>query len=588
MPSATLALLPFENLSGNPGDERLARGFLYDLSVELARFPSLGVLAADSVAAAMEENNAGIHIAERLGAAYFLKGGVRRWNDALRISVQLCETSTGRHIWAGRYDGADLPSAHDEIVASVANALAAGVDASILAAARRRSPPSLQSYECWLRGMECLQRGTAGSDEQGRQFFQQALEMDPHDARAHAGLSLSYFNDWSCQSWGRWEVTEQKALEHALQAEKLDPDNAMVQMILARIEQYRRNFDRAAPRLRRAQELAPNDANILIQLAVYHTFDGNASLGAEFARRTLQLNPLPPGWVYCYAAVPFFTLREYKEMLHIAGKAPPGLIVDTPAYKAAASAYLGDSARAERFLEEFREDYECRIAQGRKPMPGELLRWILHVNPYRRDEDTAHLEEGLDRAGLEGGGKRSAPPVTWPVANIFRREGGVWTLSFEHEVVRMPEMKGFHDIARLLAKPGCEISCIDMMGAAVKTEGLEVTDTRALKEYRGRLAELKEEIAEASAAGNVRKVEEAEQERETIMAELRAVSGLGGRVRRTGATQERARSAVTWRIRSAIKKIHTGHPRLGRHLENTIRTGTFCSYQPEKKTTWMV
>jgi tetratricopeptide (TPR) repeat protein len=139
------------------------------------------------------------------------------------------------------------------------------------------------------------------------------------------GLSLSYFNEWSCQIWDCFEEREQLAYDHAIRAEALDPNDAVVQLILARIEQYRRQFDRACIRLDRAHQLAPNHAGILIQLASCYTMDGNASLGWELAHRALELNPLAPAWVYCYAAIPLFVLRRYREMLEISAKAPPEL-----------------------------------------------------------------------------------------------------------------------------------------------------------------------------------------------------------------------------------------------------------------------
>ncbi len=586
--SATLALLPFESLSGRPDDARLATGFLHDLSSEMARFPSLGVIAADSVLALQEEAGDEPALAERLGANYLLKGSLRRWGDDLRISIQLIEARTARHIWAGRFDGADLPAVHDEIAAKVSNALALRVDATLLASSRHRSPAQLETYECWLRGMECLQRGTVDSDAEGRRYFEQALKIDPLYARAHGGLSLSYFNDWSCQAWECWESNEKAAYEHAIRAESLDPDDAVVQVILARIEQYRREFDRAAARLHRAHTLAPNDANILIQLASCHTFNGDPSRGWELARRALELNPLPPPWVYCFSLVPLFVLRRYEEALELAGKAPPGLIVDVPAYKAAACAYLGDQTCAAQHLEEFREDFIQRIVTGREPLPDELLRWTLHVNPYRRDEDIAHLADGLRLAGLEGEPGRPAPAVAWPIANVFRREGAVWTLAFDHHVAQMPELRGFLDVARLLRHPGEEIHSGELAGLVVKSGGIEVLDEQARRTYRNRLQELEEEIQHASQVGAAGLAGKLEEERDALVAELRAAAGFGGRMRKTGANDERARSAVTWRIRNAIKKIENVHPRLARHLSNSIRTGAFCSYQPEHTTTWSV
>lgn len=587
-PVVTLALLPLENLSDSAELGCLAKGFVQDLITELARFPSLGVIAADSVFAAGADGKEGAELARQLGADFFLKGSIRRSGEFLRISIQLLEAESGRHFWAGRYDEDQLPALQDEITAKVANALAIRVDQTLLSTARRRPPPTLKAYECWLRGMECLQRGTTDADVEGRQFFECALESDPHYARAFAGISLSHFNEWSCQAWDKWEEKERLAYEYAVKAEALDPDDAAVQVILGRIEQYRREFDRVAPRLDRARALAPNDANILIQLASCYTFQGNAELGWNLARHALELNPLCPDWFYCYAALPLFSLHRYQEALEVASKSPPGLVVDAPAYKAAACAYLGQTAEAARFLSEFRADFTRRITCRREPAPDELFRWTLHVNPYRRNEDADHLAEGLRRAGLEGpvleAGKLE--PISWPIANAFRHEGAWWTLSFEHQVIQMADMRGLQDLARLLSCPNEEVSSAELANVAVHSAGLDQLDTRALEDYRGRLREIDEEIEEASQAGASGRVGKLEEERDAIICELQRATGLGGRIRQSGGAGERARTAVTWRIRHAIRKIEAAHPTLGRHLSRSIRTGAFCSYEPERPTSW--
>lgn len=480
LPVLSLAIPPFENLSGLEHDTRLARGFVQDLIAELARFPAFGVIAADSVFTAGQEGKNAAEIAQALGVRYFLRGSIRRMEERLRISLQLLEADTGAHLWAGRFDEEQLPWIPDEVVARVANALALKLDQSLLRAARRRPATTLEAYECWLRGMECLYRGTVEADEEGRQFFEQALRSDPHYARAHAGLSLSHFNEWSCQAWDCWERKERLAYLHATTVEQLDPDDAVVQVILARVEQYRRTFDRSGPRLERAESLAPNDAHVLVQLAAFYAFQGMAARGHACGQRALALNPLCPAWFYGYAALPLFALRRYEAFLDLVAKAPPAFMVDMPAYQAAASAYLGQSETTADFLRAFREAFLERIAPGREPTAQELLRWTLHVNPYRQDEDVCHLAEGLRLAGLEVEDESCLrdEPVAWPVANIFRREGPCWTLSFDHVVVRLPEMRGLSDLARLLARPGEDVPATELAGLTVESSGLERLDPR--------------------------------------------------------------------------------------------------------------
>jgi hypothetical protein len=217
------------------------------------------------------------------------------------------------------------------------------------------------------------------------------------------------------------------------------------------------------------------------------------------------------------------------------------------------------------------------------------LRWLLHVNPFRREVDLEHFSESLRLAGISGKAAASPEIRSWPVGNIFRKEGALWTACFEHEVAHLPEVRGYQDIAKLLAQPAAETHCIALAGRSADTgRGIEVIDERARLAYRERLRELDEELEEAEARNDLARTERLEGEKESLLEEIRKATGLGGRDRKMGDSVERARTAVTWRIRNAIKKLEPAHPALARHLDHSIRTGVFCSYTPEKETRWFV
>ncbi len=587
---ASIAILPLENLTDSPEDARLASGFVQDLIAELARFPSVAVIAAQSAFAIESTGLDDAEIGRRLGVDYLLKGSVRRAAKILRLNTQLVQPATGQHVWAERYDlpAKDFFAVQDEVAAKVANALTAGIDQNVLRTTRRQQLTDLAAYECWLRGMECLQRGTIGADDEARAFFQQALAVDPQFARAQAGLSLSHFNDWSCQAWGCWEEKEKLAYDCAKQAELLDPNDPLVQVILAKIEQYRREHQSAEIRYRRVLSLAPNDATLLIQLAGGFALLGDAELGADCGQRALALHPLCPSWYFYYAALPYFVLKNYPRAIEL-GLKTPVIVTDGPAYLAAAYARQGDAERAKSHLAEFQQVFRERITFGKSPAPDEALRWLLHVNPFRREEDLEHFSESLRLAGIAG--KPAALPAvhSWPVGNIFRKEGALWTACFEHEVAHLPEVRGYQDIAKLLAQPAAETHCIALAGRSADTgRGAEVLDERARLAYRERLNELDSELAECEAANDIARAERLENEKERLLDEIRKATGLGGRDRKMGDAVERARTAVTWRIRNAIKKLEPAHPALARHLGHSIRTGVFCSYTPEKETRWFV
>ena len=129
--------------------------------------------------------------------------------------------------------------------------------------------------------------------------------------------------------------------------------------------------------------------------------------------------------------------------------------------------------------------------------------------------------------------------------------------------------------------------CLELADRPAEPAGAApVLDERARREVRERVRDLQREIDEADAACDPARGDRAREELDTLVAHLSGALGLGGRSRALGSAAERARSAVTWRIRNAIRKIAQAHPRLGRHLENSIRTGTFCVYEPEGPVSW--
>lgn len=592
MPAATLAIAPFENLSGDPAQDLLARGFVEDVATELSRFPSVDVLHPRAASWTGDVESA---TGQRAG--HVVHGSVRRVGDTIRVAVQLVEVATGRQLWADRYDAtaAHLHAVQDAIVARLARSLAVQMDEARLGGVRRSPLASLDAYECWLRGFEHLRAGTVVADTEARRCFERALEIDPAYARAYAGLSLSHFNEWSCQAWEKWDEKERLAHEYAQRAVSLDDSDAMTRIVLARILVYRRRYDEAAHHLARALLLNPHDTDVLVHASLCQAYLGDPDAALSTAHTAMRLNPTHPAWYAAPAGLALFLLGRDEDCLAVCAAMPTMMFVDLPAFAAAAAALSGDAAGASRHLQRFLDDFRDRIGFGRAAEPGEALRWLLHVNPLRRPEDAERLARGLALAGLdadpdEGRAEARARPVgTDHAAATFRRQGDVWTMAFAGVEVQLTHQKGFVDLQLLLTRPGAELHCLEIAGRPAEISGEEpVLDERAQRELRARVRELQQDIDDADARNDAGRAERAREELDRIVEHLSGALGLAGRRRALGSAAERARSAVTWRIRNAIRKIGSAHPRLGRHLENTVRTGTFCVYEPEAPVDWAV
>ena len=176
--------------------------------------------------------------------------------------------------------------------------------------------------------------------------------------------------------------------------------------------------------------------------------------------------------------------------------------------------------------------------------------------------------------------------------NAFRRDDEDWTLAYRGTSVRMRDSKGLGYVARLLARPGHELHVFDLAGlsaansVALRADGGPVIDEQAKEAYRRRLLELETERNEARDWGDLERASRADEEMQFLKHELTAAFGLGGRPRKTDNPSERIRKAVTNRIRQSLSKVEAVHPELGRHLSNSIHTGTFCSYTPEEPVEW--
>jgi hypothetical protein len=172
-------------------------------------------------------------------------------------------------------------------------------------------------------------------------------------------------------------------------------------------------------------------------------------------------------------------------------------------------------------------------------------------------------------------------------AGALVREGDAWTVRFAGRSARVRHAKGLEDLAALLARPGEELHCLQLVGgAALDGDAGPLLDDAARRAYQSRIRELQAAVDAAREAHDAGRAARAEAELDALVEQLSAAFGLGGRSRKAGDSAERARSTVAWRVRAAIRRIGEAHTELGRHLANSIRTGAFCSYHPEAPVAW--
>ncbi|WP_206068449.1 ATP-binding protein [Nonomuraea composti] len=238
----------------------------------------------------------------------------------------------------------------------------------------------------------------------------------------------------------------------------------------------------------------------------------------------------------------------------------------------------------------FTAAYQAADVLGARPWSVESRARLAEVL-QARGEDASGLIEQVEREAAELGMLVSLPR---PRAGSFRFDGAVWVLTFAGRTVHLPDSKGLADLRVLLARPGRDVPAVELLDPAggevvVAARGMggdDVLDEEARVRYRRRLELLDEEIDRAVELGEERRAADLDAERQALLDELRAATGLGGRPRRLGDEAERARKAVTNRIRNTLRLLGQRHPELAAHLRASISTGSTCSYRPASEVHW--
>jgi TolB-like protein/class 3 adenylate cyclase len=232
----SIAVLPFDNLSGDAATGRLADGTTEDIITDLARFAYLDVIARNSTLPYKDKPVDVRQIGKELNVRYVLEGSIQRQADRVRVTAQLIDAAAGAHVWSERWDrpAQDLFAVQTELAESVANRIGGHglVEAAGRETAKRKRPENLTAYDLYLLGIEAKHRLTEESLQEAVRLFQRALELDPQLARAWTGLAWAYVLTANFGGPDR-AVLIQKQLDAARRAVQLDPMDAEAHCALA-------------------------------------------------------------------------------------------------------------------------------------------------------------------------------------------------------------------------------------------------------------------------------------------------------------------------------------------------------------------
>ena len=348
-----IAVLPFENLSGDPEQTYFSEGMTEEVVTELSRFRELVVIARGSSASFSAKDRDVREVGRQLGASYLVEGSVRRAANRVRISTQLLEAATGANVWADRYDRPmeDIFAIQEEIAQSIVAKVAQHVRDDSGARARRRQPEDLRAYDLYIQGHRLSDDLTPEVQAKIESLFQEARRIDPTFARAYTGLAYISLNRSLDGGIGRSQPDGDRleALRLSEEALVLDPNDPRVHMTLGFICLYLRQFARAERHLDLARTMNPNDPTIQMVWAWAQGCIGKPSEGVPAASIAFRLNPHHPLWYEGFLGRLLYQLRRYAEarpLLDLGSSSSPVRQLRHIGWRAANSAQLGRDEEA--------------------------------------------------------------------------------------------------------------------------------------------------------------------------------------------------------------------------------------------------
>jgi TolB-like protein/Flp pilus assembly protein TadD len=390
----SVAVLPFDNLSGDPEQDFFADGMAEDVITALSKLRWFFVIARNSTFAYKGQSPDVRQVARELGVRYVLEGSVRKAGERVRIAAQLIDGATGNHLWAERFDRqvVDIFEVQDDITRSVVRALEPQLYAAETLRIRSNPPESLDAWGCVIRALWHLERFTKDDNEQALQLLRQAVGLSPDYAKAHSVLAFAearrvFFGD-------DIEATLSVARQSAQTAVALDCDDPWGYFSTGYIVCFTSKYDEAIAWYRRAIELNENFALAHGNIAAALALGGQPDAAIEAVELSMRMSPRDPfNFAYLhFAAIAHFAAGNYAEgiaceerALRERPKAPPAL-----RFLAACHAELGQMDEARRAIVDV-----LRLAPQ-----SSIKRDVYGQVAYARETDRERYAAALRKAGL--------------------------------------------------------------------------------------------------------------------------------------------------------------------------------------------
>lgn len=393
----SIAVLPFKNLSDDAGEGHFADGLTEDITTELSRFHDLFVIATHSAFSYRGKDVSVVEISRELGARYILEGSTQRSGDRVRISVQLIDGSTGRHLWTERYDrlSGDIFELRDEVTGTIVATLASTYGGRLRKAWQDRPRTAIvaneRAFDLFTRAVDALDGFTPQDNQHGRELLQQAIELEPKYAKAYGKLAWTHILD-AVEGWTDDPVAAlDRGRDCALKGIDCDDSEAWAHWPLGAYHVFVGNHDVGMAKIEKAAEFNPNDADLLTDHGMFLSYCGHAEEGLTILKKAMRLNPHYPEWYTAQSIQVLFDARRYEDAVAAHERLNYFNTTLGKVYLAASHAALGDARKAAAAVE---------LALALDPSAS-VEKWTTkYLAPYKLPEDIDHFRSNLIKAGL--------------------------------------------------------------------------------------------------------------------------------------------------------------------------------------------
>jgi adenylate cyclase len=389
----SIAVLPFDNLSGDPDQRYFSDGIAEDVITDLSKLSGLFVIARNSAFSYRGKNVNVQNVSRELGVRYVVQGSVRKAGKRVRITTQLVDGSTGGHLWAERYDRdlTDIFAVQDEVTREIVTALAVKLSPGEQSWPRRRGTDDVAAYDCYLRGRQLVWQRSRQENEEARGLLERAIELDRRFANAYAILGfvhvLDYLNRWRDPP----EESLRQAHEVADRALALDLNVPEGHWVLGLVHLWMRQHDRAIAETRQAIALDSNFAWAYSLLGQTLHYAGRSQDAIDPIATAMRLDPNHDDMFHHFLAQAYFGLGRYEDaaadLKRRIMRKP-----DTDISRVLLAACYGHLGRHEEARTLWREALRIN--------PDYSLEHRRRVLPYRHPADFERIVEGLRKAGI--------------------------------------------------------------------------------------------------------------------------------------------------------------------------------------------